>query len=175
MKKLALGLLIMSLTSSAFAQNVLFTAKVKEDKVPSEVVTAVEKDFKGYSVVDYSAVPVTMVDDKVVITSNTDFDPSDYDSYQVSLAGKNTKMNAYYDADGNLTSTYESIKNKDLPIAVERAIYKKYPTAKLEEDRYVSTYYTKDGKTEVHYHVKIMNNGKSHRMYIDGNGNILRG
>lgn len=175
MKKFLIGLCFLGLTSSVFAQDVIYSAKIEKEKVPAEVVTAVEKDFDGFSVTNYAAIPVTMVDDKVVVTADNDFDPSDYDSYQVTLTGKNTTVNAYYDADGNLVSTYESIKNTALPSVVDRAIFKKYPNAKLESDRYVATHYEKDGKTKVHYHVKIMNNGKKHRMYIDGNGNIIRG
>lgn len=175
MKKFLIGLCFLGLTSSTFAQDVIYSAKIKKEKVPAEVVTAVEKDFKDYSVVDYSAIPVTMVEDNVVVTADKDFAPSDYDSYEVKLSGKNTTMNAYYDSDGRLVSTYESIKDIALPSLIDRAITGKYPKAKVLSDRYVSTYYGMDGKTKVHYHVKIMNNGKEHRMYIDGNGNIVRG
>lgn len=175
MKKLVIGLVVMGLTSSAFAQDVLYSVKVKEDKVPEEVVTAVQKDFKGFAVTEYSAIPITMVEDKMIVTQDKDFDPSDYDSYQVKIQGKGTAMDAYYDADGKLVSTYENIKNTTLPSVVERAISKKYPNAKLEGDRFVATYFANDGTTKVHYHVKVMNNGKKHRMYLDGNGNILRG
>lgn len=175
MKKFLIGLCFLGLTSSVFAQDVIFSEKIKEDKVPGEVISAVEKDFKDFSVIEYSAIPVTMVEDMITVTTNKNFDPDDYDSYQVKLSGKNITLNAYYDSDGHLVSTYESIKGAVLPIVVDRAITKKYPNAKLESDRYVATHYTKDGKTTVHYHVKIMNNGKKHRMYIDGNGNIIRG
>jgi hypothetical protein len=175
MKTFLTGLCFLGLTSPVFAQDVLYSVKVKEDKVPEEVISAVDKEFKDYDVIDYEAIPFTLVEDKVIVTDNKDFDPSDYNTYQVTLSGKNTKMNAYYDADGNLVSTYENIKNVALPNIVDRAIFKKYPNAKLESDRYVSTHFTKDGKTTVYYHVKIMNNGKNHHMYIDGNGNIIRG
>lgn len=175
MKNFLIGLCFLGLTSSVFAQDVIYSAKVKEKQVPEEVVTAVEKDFKGFSVVEYKAVPVTIVEDKVTITDDKDFDPSKYDSYQVTLLGKGTSMQANYDADGKLLSTFESIKDKALPIAVDRAIIKKYPNATIESDRYVATHFENNGKTTVHYHVKIKNNGKIHRMYVDGNGNIIRG
>lgn len=174
MKKIVIGLCFLSLTSSVFAQKVLYAVKVKEKDVPEEVVSAVEKDFKNYSVIEYTAVPVTVVEDKIILTDRENFDPSDYDSYEVKLSGKNKSMKAYYDSDGRLVSTYENIKNTALPHAIDNAIFKKYPKATLESDRYVATHYLKDHKTVVHYHVKIENNGKKHRMYIDGNGNILK-
>ncbi len=175
MRKFLIGLCFLGLTSSAFAQDVIYSAKIKKEKVPAEVVSAVDNDFKGYSVVDYSAIPVTLVEDNVVVTADKDFDPSDYDSYEVTLSGKNTTMNAYYNSDGRLVSTYENIKDIALPSVIERAIESKYPKAKVLSDRYVSTNYKMDGKTKVYYHVEIMNNGEKHRLYIDGNGNIIRG
>ncbi|WP_158849198.1 hypothetical protein [Algibacter sp. L1A34] len=176
MKKFLIGLCFMGLTSSMFGQEgVLYSAKILKEKVPVEVVSSVENDFNDYSVIEYEAVPITMIEDQVIVTKNEDFNPNYYDTYEVRLSGKDAKISAYYNADGTLESTYESIKNIALPSAIDRAVFKKYPKAKLLSDRYVSTHYARDGKTSVYYHVKIMNNGKTHRMYIDGNGNILRG
>ena len=176
MKKFLVGLVFLSLTSSMFAQEeVLYSAKILKEKVPVEIISSVEKDFKDYNVVEYDAVPVTMVEDKVIVTKMEDFNPGDYDTYEVTLSSKNARLNAYYNAQGTLESTYENIKNVALPNVIDRAVFKKYPNAKLLSDRYVSTHYTLDGRTLVYYHVKIMENGKKHRMYIDGNGNILKG
>ena len=177
MKKFLISLYFLSLTSSVFAKDIIYSAKVTENQVPVEVVIAVEKDFKGYASVEYFALTVTLVDDKVTVAGDKNFASIDYNSYQVTLSWKNTTMKAYYDAEGHLVSAYESIEDVVLPRVVDRAIANKYCKAKLDSDRYVATHYTKEGKATVHYHVKIINNGKMHpiNINIDGNGNIIRG
>lgn len=173
MKKLVIGFCFLSLTTSSFAQKVLYEVKLKEDKVPVEIIAAKEKDFKGYAVTEYDAVPVKLIDDDMVVTQDKDFDPGNYQTYQVKMLGKETELDAYYNKDGKLISTYENIKDKELPEVIDRAIFKKFPHARIVADRYVSERFLEHGQSKVRYHVKVKSDGKTYHMDIDGNGNVL--
>lgn len=174
MKKLILGFCFLGLTTSSFAQKVLYEVKLKKEKVPAEIIAAKEKDFKNYDVTEYDAVPVTMIDDDMVVTQDKDFDPGNYKTYQIKMLGKEAELDAYYNKDGKLISTYENIKDKELPEVIDRAIFKKFPHAQIVADRYVSERFLQNGSSKVRYHVKVKNDGRTYHLDIDGNGNVLQ-
>tara|TARA_R110002049_G_scaffold87533_1_gene221854 strand:+ start:1589 stop:2092 length:504 start_codon:yes stop_codon:yes gene_type:complete len=166
MKNFLIGLCFLGLTSSVFAQDVLFTAKVKEEKVPEVLVTSVKKDFKDYSVTEYDAIPITLVEDNVIIDKNKfsdDYD-EDYDTFVVSLRGKNGYIDATYDANGKLISTSERMKDSELPMAVSQSVVKNFPGWSIIKDVYLTTHNLQDGKQRKHYRVEIeKDHKKSHR------------
>ena len=174
MKKLAFGLMMMGLSFQTFAQDVLFEAKLKKEDVPEVVIESVEEDFPDFTVTDYAAIPVEFVEDDVFVNKeNLDSNSKDYDSYDITLQGKGRVLDATYDKNGNLISTYEFLKNVAPPTAVSKSIAKVFPGWEITKDNYKMTSY--NGKSMNERYKLILSKDKARmKVYTDPNGNILK-
>lgn len=176
MKKAILGLTLLGLTTQVFAQNdreVLYEAKVKKEMVPEVVLEAVESDFPGFVVEEFTAVPVEYIESDVII-SNT-LDPNkDYNTYQVKLLNKGEAYVATYNKYGELMSTVENLKDVALPVNIRNAVAKAYPGWSPQKDHYKMTHYANGNKKE-RYKIILFKNAEKKIVYTDGDGNILEG
>lgn len=172
MKKLVFGLMFLSLSAQTFAQDVLFDAKVKKEDVPAVVVSSIEEDFPNFSITDISAIPVDVVENELIVTK--DVNPTDnYSTYSVNLNGNNKRLNATYDSNGNLISSYEYLRNVAPPVKVEKAIAKAFPGWTLSKDNYkMSTY--RGTKTKDRYKITLTKGNQKMKVYTNPNGKILK-
>ncbi len=170
MKKIVVSAVMLGLGVQAFAQDVLYSAKIKEE-IPEVVITAVESDYPDYTLEEFTAVPLEYVDSDVYV--NRDIDSiDDYDTFEIILSGKGEEITATYDSDGNRISTMEHEKNVAPPAAVRDAIAKDYPGWTLAKDTYSMTHYT-GGKERQRYRMEITKGGEKMHVYTDAKGKIL--
>lgn len=132
------GLLFLSFTFQGMSQDVLFEAKLNKEDVPQLVTEAITEDFSDFDVTEVSLVPVEFVDDDVIIHKNIkkDIKDGDYSTYVFKLEGKGREIDATYDSDGNLKSSYEYMNDVQLPTQVAKQIGKKYPGWAITKDNY---------------------------------------
>jgi len=172
MKKTILGLLLIGFTFQSYAQDdVLFEAKIKKEEVPVEVITSVEKDFPGFTVEEFTAVPVEFIEDDVIINRNIK-SKDDYDSYQITLRNSNEKLTATYNKQGDLISEVAYGKNVELPVSVRNSIARTFPKWAFIKDTYKMTSYT-DGKKNERYKVIIKKGNEMKKVVVDASGNIV--
>lgn len=171
MRSFLIGLCFLALTSSTFAQDeVVFKATLKKEQVPSVILDAIDVDFHGYAVEEFSAVPIEYVEDDIVVNDNVDYD--DIDSYQILLEGKGKVLTATYSSTGKLLNTVENLKDVAPPLAVKRALTKAYPGWTISKDSYHMSHFT-HGKKKERYRFVLSKDGKKKHVYTDANGKIL--
>lgn len=162
--------LIMFASGIAHAQEEIFALKLKKDKVPAKVIAAIEKEFPDAKITDYTAVPVEVVGEELII--NASKNSQDYDSYEVHIVGNDFTGSAIYDKDGTLLYSNEVLKNTALPYAIRYALGKNFPGWMLEGDRKVITTY-RNGNQKSYYHVKLMKGKETTHATFDAHGNMM--
>lgn len=171
MKKAILSLALFGVALQSQAQDMLFQEKIKAESIPDVVVTAIEKDFPDYTVMEYDAVPIEYVDDEVYFNPDAK-SLEDYDTYQISMKSNEGELTATYDREGNLLNTTEHLKDTLLPMSVRKAVAKAYPGWEFVKDSYNMMDY-KGGKDRQRYRIVLENHGKKLRVYTNAKGKIL--
>nr|WP_321227951.1 hypothetical protein [uncultured Psychroserpens sp.] len=172
MKKIILGLILIGLAMQSYGQDVLFQAKIKKEKVPAVIIEAIDTDFGDYEMVEFYAIPIEFIDEEVYINRNIDSD-EDYDTYQVILKGKNSKIVSTYNKEGKLLSSVERLKNTEPTLEVRNAMAKAFPGWIITKDHYKMNYYS--GKQKKERYKLIITKGKEKKVvFMDGKGEILK-
>lgn len=172
MKKFILWLFLIGLAMQSYSQEVLFQAKIKREKVPVVIIDAVGEEFGNFEMIEFFAIPLEFIEEDVYVNSNIDSD-EDYETYQVTLKGKNTKMTATYNKEGTLLSTVEYGENIEPAIEVKKAMLSVFPGWVITKDRYKMTHYSGQQKRERYKF--IITKGKSEKVvYMTGSGEILK-
>lgn len=166
-----IGLFIMGLAFQGISQDVLFEAKLKKEDVPHLVTEAITEDFPDFEVTEVSLVPVEFIDDDVIIHKNIkkDIKEGDYSTYELKLQGNGREIDATYDAEGNLKSSYEYMKDIQLPTEVAKKIAKKYPGWAFTKDNYKLDHYHGKVTTE-RYKVILKKGNDRKKVFVDMTG-----
>lgn len=175
MKKLIFPLALAVLAvGSVSAQDVLFYAKLKKDEVPAEVVKAVTEDFKdGWSVTEYRALPVEIVEGSWFIKSKPEQQNKDYDTFEVIVSGHDITGRATYDAKGNLISLVENEKNVALPSSIEKSIAVDFPGWTASRGHETVTINNQDQK-KVYYRIELTKGKEEKTVFYDGSDNLVK-
>lgn len=171
MKKIVLSLVMLGLGVQAFAQDVLYEAKIKKEEVPTVIIEAVETDYPDFIMEDFAAIPVEYVESDIFVNRNIS-SIDDYDTFKIDLSGKGEQFTATYDRSGNLLSTIEHEKNIAPPAAVRLTIAKAYPGWTLAKDTYNMTHYTGAKKRE-RYRMELTKGSDKIHVYTNAKGKIL--
>lgn len=174
MNKLILIFTLVAFATVSFAQTELFRAKLKKKEVPMVVITAIDEDFPEADIMEYAAIPITIIEDEIYVYSNEEAMEGDYETYVITLKSKSGTIRAAYDKSGNLISTVERMKDVPLPRVITRSIGRHFPGWGIVGDRVVMTS-LKNGKQKTQYRVKLQKGKETHRVMFDANGNIIRG
>lgn len=173
MKQFLIGLCLLGLTSSTFAQNdLLFKKVLKREHVPKVILEAIDIDFPGYEIAELTGVPIEYVEDEAYIVS--DFDSDDIETYEISLDGKDERIVATYNSDGKLISAIEKMENVTPPMAVSRALFTAFPGWTISKDAYHMSRFA-NGKEKERFRFMMTKDGMKKHIYTDGNGTILNG
>lgn len=148
--------------------------KVKADKVPAAVVTAVEEDYPGVSITEYTIVPAPVYQEEweVTETKNELSDNAEIDRYMIDVYGKSGRIMAVYDADGNLLKVKGVIKDTELPKSIVDFIYAEYSGYEILMDKEVLKT-TQDGIID-HYKVKIKKDKYVKILWFNEKGELLK-
>ena len=171
-KHIVLAALLLLAYGAISAQDQIFVAKLTKEKMPGVVLTSVEKDFPDATIMEYKALPVTILEEGWVIEKDKPMNGK-YDVYYLTIKGKNFDGEATYDSNGNLISAQELAKDVPLPLNVSRTIGLHYPGWSVGKDHMVTTFY-KDGKQKTYYHVALMKGGEQEKVVFDGHGNEVK-
>ncbi len=171
MKKLIFSTVMIGLSAQAFSQDVVYEERIKKEEIPAAVIESVTTDFPGYTMEEFTAVPIEYVDDYAWVNRNAR-SIDDYDTFEIDLDGKGTDITATYDRHGNLLNSAEHLKNAVPPVAVRDAVEKGYPGWTITKDVYNMQQF-KAGKMKQHYRIEIMKDGKKMRINTDASGKIL--
>jgi hypothetical protein len=102
----------------------VFTSRASEgDRVSSVLQASLEKSFAGAKLLKWSEMKSS-------------------DLLYASVLYNNERMNAYFDANGNLVASGRFIKADALPLIVSKSMNEKYPDAKITD---VVEYIEKEG------------------------------
>ena len=172
MKTAILTLAVMGLGLQAFAQDVLYDAKIKKEEVPGVVVEALETDFPEYTVTDYYAVPVEYEEGYSLLNKEIN-STDDYDTYNITLIGRDGEMSATYNNNGKLLSSTEHLRNVAPPEAVRLAIAKEFPGWTLEKDAFNMVRYENGRKVE-HFRMVLAKGNEKIRVYSTEDGVLLK-
>ncbi len=168
MKKFILGLIVLGLTSQAFAQI------TEVEQLSEVVVTAV--NYKYLNAIDNSeaAIPVQMLERKAAAydVQAQDFYTDDYEFYTVSFFIPDGKIVAVYDPDGKIMRTIEKFKDIKLPTAVNNALAERFPNWELVSDVYRVSYSDTKGATKT-YKLKLQNGDKTMKVKMSDKGEFL--
>ncbi|WP_149276284.1 hypothetical protein [Pareuzebyella sediminis] len=171
MKKVVLSLVVLGLSAQAFAQDVLYSAKIKEEDVPEVIIEAVERDYPDFTIEEYAAIPIEYVESDVYVNRSID-SVDDYDTFDITLEGKGKEFTATYNKYGDLISTSEHLKNIAPPAAVRNAVAKSYPGWTIEKDVYNMKSYG-NGKARERYRMELTKGNEKMHVYTNANGKIL--
>lgn len=171
MKKVVASLVMLGLGAQTFAQDVLYSAKIKKEELPEVVIAAIETDYPDYTMEEFMAVPLEYVDSDVYI--NRDIDSlDDYDTFEINLIGKGEHMMVTYNKAGNQISSMTHEKNVTPDRAVSSAIAKAYPGWTIAKDTYNMTHYN-GGKERQSYRMELTKGSEKMHVYTDAKGNIM--
>lgn len=173
MKKHIVLLALMFVAIGALsAQDELFVARLTKEKVPAVVITSVEKDFPDATITEYRALPVTILEEGWVFTKEKPMD-GQYETYYLTVKGKNFDGQATYNADGNLVSFHEWARDVALPLNIARAIAREYPGWSIDKDHMTTTFY-RNGKQKTYYHVNLSKGAEHGKVVFDSHGNAVK-
>ncbi|MBI1225979.1 MAG: hypothetical protein GC192_12155 [Bacteroidetes bacterium] len=175
MKKLIFPIAIaVFFAGTVSAQDELFSAKLKKEDVPAEVLTAVAEDYgDGIIVTEYKALPIELMGEGWVVRTNPDNAGKDYDSYQIDFTSKNMKGKAVYDAKGNLISASERINDAVLPRPVQKSIDRDFPGWMAAKDQEMITIRNRD-EDKVYYKLKMTKGNEKEWVTYSADGNIAK-
>ena len=164
MKKLIFGLFIMGFTTQIYAQDPIQLPEVHIVHNYMYLSAAGSEDL---------AIPVENLQLKV-----SDFDVKELDVYSdendlydVYFIIPEGKVLASYDKDGNLLSTAERYKDIKLPLAVSKAITKRFPNWAISKNIYLVNYH-ESGNIRKLYKVTLENGKKRIKVKVDDFGDF---
>jgi hypothetical protein len=177
MKKLIyLFLIAVVAINTASAQDEIFSAKLKKEEMPAEVLTAITRDFKdGISITEYRALPVEILEEGWIV----DYNPasknlkSSYDTYEVKFSGKNISGRAIYDSEGKLLSMVENMKDVLLPHFIQKNIGINFPGWAVSGDHEIVSM-NQDNRQKVYYRIILVKGKEKKRVVYDGSGNLIK-
>lgn len=172
MKKIILGLCLIGFAMQSHGQDILFQAKIKKEKVPTVIIEAVDYEFGDFEIIEFYAIPIEFIEEDVYINRNIESD-EDYDTYQVTLKGKNSKMVATYNKEGKLLSTVEHLKNVAPNIEVKKAVLRDFSGWTITKDHYKMTHFG-DKKKKERYKLNLEKGNAKMVVFMDGKGKILK-
>jgi hypothetical protein len=164
-----------SALSASWAQTTeLFIAKIKREAVPAAILEAITEDFPDAEITEYATVPLTVVEDVVYVNANREAENQDYDTYLITMNGKDGHFQVTYDKTGKLLTTVEVLKDVALPRPVMVSIGRHFPKWAVVGDKEVMTS-VKDGHQKTHYKVTLEQGKEKHHVIFDADGNIVKG
>lgn len=171
MKKIVLSFIILGFGVSAYAQDVLYEAKIKKEEVPAVIIAAVERDYPEFAMEEFAALPLEYVEKDVIVNTHVD-SIDDYDTFEIKLTGKGKEFIATYDRDGKLLSTMEHMVNITPPEVVRSSVAKAYPGWVFSKDTYNLSHFTGD-KARERYRIELTKGNEKMHVYTDVHGKIL--
>jgi len=172
MKKIILGLFLIGFAMQSYGQDVLFQAKIKKEKVPEVIIEAIDSDFDGFEAIEFVAIPIEFIEEDVYINNDIETD-EDYETYQITLKGKTSRIVAVFDKEGNLLSTVEHLYNVKPSKKVGNAMAKSFPGWAMTKDSYKMTHFS--GKQKKERYKFIIEKGQDKKVVItDGKGELLK-
>lgn len=170
MKTLVISLLAMGSVLSTFAQDdVLYETKVPKEKIPNIVIGPVKEQLPNLVYQEFDATPAKQVQNKIVLNNSN---LGEYDTYQITISGKNKQIINTYDKKGNLIDTHEVAKNERLPEEVATSIAEAYPGWAIHKDVYRMNRFA-DSREDQSYRVTLEKGNKKMNVYLDATGGIL--
>lgn len=168
MRKLLIGLLVLGLTTQAFAQI------TKTEKLSEVVIVATNYKYLNQVGQDEVAIPVKMLQRKVATydIKTSDFYDDEYDFYSVNFFIPEGKVLAAYDKDGKIIRTVEKYKDIALPKHVVNSVVKRFPGWTIAKDAYLVNYHNEKGVTKK-YKLTLENGDKRMKVKTDAEGNFL--
>lgn len=166
MKKIFLFLLICGLTTPVFAQVIVLDTVVIRP-ITYKYIYEMTDDDVDQSVKDLQFKLGTFDVTKEEVYSD------EYDSYSVSFYIPKGYAVATYDKDGKLLRTIERYKNVKLPLAVSKALVKRFPNWVVDKDIYKVSYSEPKWESKKIYKLKLTNGEESIRVKTDQDGNFL--
>jgi hypothetical protein len=142
-----------------------------KDKIPAAVNQAVSKDFRNGQPVKWGNFPYVLKEYGWVVDKADNTKP---DYYEVFIKTENgSDMYAIYSSDGKLIRSKEILRNMPLPKSIEEALFKsEYKDWKKTGDLEKITNFMNAQKS--HYIVTVEKNNKTHHLYFDDAGTMLR-
>ena len=166
MKKLLIILFIIGLSTNIYAQ----------DPIELSEVIIVARNYKYLNKIDNTeaAIPVEFLQRKVAAYNikDADFYDDDYDYYTVSFFIPDGKIVAVYNNDGKIIRTIEKFKNIKLPMAVAKAVEKRFPKWKISKDVYLLNYNQEKGAKK-RYKITLENGDQRLKIKTDAEGIFL--
>lgn len=170
MKQFLIGICVLGMMSSTFAQSDLLFKKVfKKEQIPTVILRAVDVDFPSYQIVELAEIPVEFLEEEEELAQ----DLKDIETYEIALEGKNENILATYGSNGKLLSVVEHLKDVKPPLDVARALVTEYPGWTISKDAYHMTHFA-SGKEKERYRFVMTKDGKKKHVSTDGSGHILR-
>ena len=168
MRKLIIGLLVLGLTTQAFAQI------TKTEHLSEVVIVATNYKYFNQTGQTEIAIPIKQLQRKVATydIKKSDFYDDEYDYYSVSFYIPEGKVLAAYDKDGKIIRTVEKYKDVGLPKIVVNGVIKKYPGWTIAKEAYLVSYHHKNG-VDKKYKLTLENGDKRLKVKIDSEGNFL--
>lgn len=150
MKKLALGLFILGLTTQINSQTIEL----------SEAVISV--NYKYLNSIDSDNIPARVKKLKEEVLNYKNIEQSKlyndkHDTYSVSFYIPEGIIVAAYDINGEIIKTIEKYNNVRLPLIVMQAVSKRFPNWGIVEDVYFINYHSKKDSLKQEYKIKLKN------------------
>jgi hypothetical protein len=120
--------------AKAQEETLLKAERIKEDKLPPEVLAAYKKKFPSANLRDIVKLP-TKVYKKDWEIDERQSPSGDEEFYKLYLSGDNVQLEALYDRDGNLIRASEVAKNVALPTNTMQYIVKNYKGYLVKKDK----------------------------------------
>lgn len=173
MKKIIIVAVLTGFSIQMYGQEVFYEAKLKREEMPTAILEAIETDFPGFVVTEYTSIPIEIVEEDVFV--DTVGDPgSTYDTYQLELKeGSDRSLIANYDSSGKLLSTEEYLKDITPPARVRNSIAQKFPGWTIEKDAFKMVHFAGKSKKE-RFKLFLEKNDKKMKVFTDENGTILK-
>ncbi|GAA4296202.1 nicotinate-nucleotide adenylyltransferase [Aestuariibaculum suncheonense] len=165
MKNIIIGLFILGLTTSIYAQVPI--------QLPEVVIVHNYKYLDATGSRDL-AIDVEKLELKVSDFNVKDLDiySEDNEYYEVFFIIPKGKILATYDHESTLLRTAERFKNIDLPEDVKQAVAERFPQWKLSKNVYLVNYYEPDNIKKL-YKITLENGDKHIRVKIDDHGDFM--
>lgn len=176
MKKTIIGLFLLGFMSQSYAQKdeVLLTVKLQKKEVPQMVIRSVEKNHPNLDIVDFMVMPTELVSTVSVKNSIKPVKGEPYETYIVNFKGKTSLISATYNKKGNLISTLEHFKNKNVPMPIVVGLSHTRPEWSVINGYKKMITYTANGEVKnERFKITIVNGDKIKKIFTDANGMIL--
>ena len=168
MKKLFIGLVILGLAFTSYAQ------ETTTEKLSEVVIAATNYKYLNKVGLTNASIPVAMLEQKVANfdLKSADFYHDEYDLYHVSFYIPEGKILAAYNKDGEIIRTVERFKDVTLPKSVVKSVVNRFPGWTFAKDVYLVNYHEKRGVTKK-YIITLENGDKRIKVKTDEVGVFL--